>query len=319
MSDTGTSAPLRILVVGAGAVGGLFGGRLAAAGRDVTFLVRPARAARLRAEGLKIVSKAHGDATIPVRVITADAIAAPYDVVIYAIKAYALEQSFDDFAPAVGERTMILPLLNGMRHLDALSARFGAGTVLGGFCYCATMLDTEGRVIQLGPMQQLVYGERSGESTARIAALDAAMQGAGFDARASDHVMHEMWEKWVMLATAGGTTCLMRGNTGDIASSPGGAEFNIALLHEVAATAAASGYPMTPAYMEQKIKGYSDPSSTASPSMFRDLEQGLDVEADQMLGDLVARARALGVPTPLVATAYTNLKVYQRRRAGAGV
>jgi 2-dehydropantoate 2-reductase len=106
----------------------------------------------------------------------------------------------------------------------------------------------------------------------------------------------------------------MRGTTGDVASSPGGIAFSLAFLEEVAATAAASGYPMTEAYMEQKRKAFSDPASTNAPSMFRDLEGGLDVEADQMLGDLVERARKLGVATPLVATAYTNLKVYQRRR-----
>jgi 2-dehydropantoate 2-reductase len=314
VSEKLDSKPLRVLIVGAGAVGGLFGGRLAQAGRDVTFLVRPARAERLRAEGLKIVSPAHGDATIPVQTVTAQTIASPYDVVIFAVKGYTLEPSIADFAPAVGAGTMILPLLNGMRHLDALSARFGADAVIGGYCYCATMLDGEGRVVQIGPAQQLVYGERGGEATARIAALDATMQGARFDARASGNVMHEMWEKWVMLASAGGITCLMRGTTGDVASSPGGIAFSLAFLEEVAATAAASGYPMTEAYMEQKRKAFSDPASTNAPSMFRDLEGGLDVEADQMLGDLVERARKLGVATPLVATAYTNLKVYQRRR-----
>ncbi len=314
MSEKQDSKPLRVLIVGAGAVGGLFGGRLAQAGRDVTFLVRPARAERLRAEGLQIVSPMHGDVTVPVQTVTAATIAEPYDVIVFAVKGYALEPSIADFAPAVGEHTMILPLLNGMRHLDALTERFGERAVLGGFCYCATMLDGEGRIKQLGPAQQLVYGERSGEVTPRIEALDATMQGAGFDARISTTVMHEMWEKWVMLATAGGTTCLMRGHTGDIASSPGGPEFSAAFLEEVAATAAASGYPMTAAYMDQKRKAYTDPASTNTPSMFRDLEQGLDVEADQMLGDLVERARKLGVATPLVATAYTNLKVYQRRR-----
>ena len=160
-----------------------------------------------------------------------------------------------------------------------------------------------------------VGGERTGEASARVAALDATLRGAGFDAAATSTIMHEMWEKWVMLASAGGITCLMRGNTGDVASSAGGIAFALAFLDEVAATAAASGYPMTAAYLEQKRTAFTDPASTNSPSMFRDLEQGLDVEADQMLGDLVDRARKLGVSTPLVATAYTNLKVYQRCRA----
>lgn len=315
MSETNQTAPLRILVVGAGATGGLFGGLLAKAGRDVTFLVRPARAERLRAEGLQIVSPHHGDATIPVNVVTAETIPSPYDVVFFTIKGYTIESALEDFAPAVGPATMIYPMLNGMRHIDMLVARFGENAVLGGLCYCATMLDSEGRIKQIGPAQQLVYGERSGAATPRTAALDATLQGAGITARLSTNILHEMWEKWVLLATAGGITTLMRSTIGDIASSPGGVEFGSAFLDEVAATAAASGFPMTEEYLAQKRAGMTDPNSPLGPSMYRDLEGGHDVEADQMLGDLVDRARRHGVSTPLVATAYTNLKVYQRRRA----
>jgi 2-dehydropantoate 2-reductase len=315
VSETNESTPLRVLVVGAGATGGLFGGLLAKAGRDVTFLVRPARAERLRAEGLRIVSPHHGDATIPVQVVTAQTIPGPYDVVLFTIKGYTIEAALEDFAPAVGPQTMIYPMLNGMRHIDLLAARFGEDAVLGGLCYCATMLDPEGRIKQLGPAQQLVYGERSGAVTPRVQRLDATLQGAGITARLSTTILHEMWEKWVLLATAGGITTLMRSTIGDIASSPGGVEFGSAFLDEVAAVAAAAGFPMTAEYLAQKRAGVTDPASPLGPSMYRDLEGGLDVEADQLLGDLVDRARRLGVPIPLVATAYTNLKVYQRRRA----
>jgi 2-dehydropantoate 2-reductase len=315
VSETNESAPLRILVVGAGATGGLFGGLLAKAGRDVTFLVRPARAERLRAEGLQIVSPHHGDATIPVQVVTAETIPGPYDVVFFTIKGYTIESALEDFAPAVGPDTMIYPLLNGMRHIDLLAARFGEHAVLGGLCYCATMLDSEGRIKQIGPAQQLVYGERSGAVTPRVQRLDATLQVPGITARLSTAILHEMWEKWVLLTCAGGITTLMRSTVGDIASSPGGVEFGSAFLDEVAAVAAASGFPMTADYLQQKRAGFTDPNSSQGPSMYRDMEQGLDVEADQMLGDLVDRARRLGVPTPLVSTAYTNLKVYQRRRA----
>jgi 2-dehydropantoate 2-reductase len=288
---------------------------LAQAGRDVTFLVRPGRAERLRAEGLQIVSPQHGDVTIDPRLVTADAIAAPYDVVLFTVKGYALEAAFEDFAPAVGPNTMILPLLNGMRHIEMLAKRFGENAVLGGLCYCATTLDERGRIVQLGPTQLVVYGERGGMPSPRIAALDAAMQGAGITARASTEILHEMWEKWVMLATAGGITCLMRGTIGQVASAPGGVEFCLAFLAECAATAAACGFPMTEEYLAQKRVAMSDSKSPLGPSMYRDLEQGNDVEADQMLGDLVARARAHGVPTPLIATAFTSLKVYQARLA----
>ncbi|HLB98131.1 MAG TPA: 2-dehydropantoate 2-reductase N-terminal domain-containing protein, partial [Acetobacteraceae bacterium] len=193
---------MRILVVGAGATGGYFGGRLAQAGRDVTFLVRPKRAAQLQADGLQILSP-HGDVTLTPKLVTADAIAAPYDAVLLTVKAFALEAALRDLVPAVGADSMIIPVLNGMRHVDALTKRFGEGPVLGGVCLVASTIDPQGRIRQLADFQQFVYGERSGEMSARVTALDAAMQGGGFVARASGAILQEMWEKWILLATLG--------------------------------------------------------------------------------------------------------------------
>jgi len=163
---------MRILVVGAGATGGYFGGRLAQAGRDVTFLVRPARAEQLRAEGLRLVSPHHGDATLRPRLVTAGQITFPYDVALLSVKAFALEAALDDLAPAVGPDTMVLPLLNGLRHLDTLTERFGEKPVLGGVCVVATMLDDAGCIVQLADTQDLAYGELNGVASARVGALD---------------------------------------------------------------------------------------------------------------------------------------------------
>src|SRR5271165_6604065 len=116
---------MRLLVVGAGATGGYFGGRLAQAGRDVTFLVRPRRAAQLRADGLQIVSP-HGDVTLSPPIVTADTIPGPFDIVLLTVKAFSLDAALADVAPAVGKETMILPFLNGMRHVEAITERFSA-------------------------------------------------------------------------------------------------------------------------------------------------------------------------------------------------
>ena len=196
---------MRILIAGAGATGGYFGGRLAEAGRDVRFLVRPGRAEQLRRDGLRIVSP-HGDLTLTPKLLGADAIDGPFDAVILAVKAYALGAVLDALAPAIGPGTMIMPLLNGMRHVDRLIERFGERAVLGGVCIVATTLDAEGRIGQLAEMQELAYGERDGTTSDRVQALDAALQGAGFRARLSEQILQEMWEKWVMLSTAGGGT-----------------------------------------------------------------------------------------------------------------
>jgi 2-dehydropantoate 2-reductase len=303
---------MRILVVGAGATGGYFGGRLAEAGRDVTFLVRPARAEQLRRNGLQIVSP-HGDVTLQPQLVTAGQITAPYDVVLLTVKAYALEAALDDIAPAIGSGTMIFPVLNGMRHIDVLVARFGEAAVLGGVCIVATTVDKDGRIVQLSGMQELVYGERDGSASARVAALDAVIPGAGFKARSSQAIMQEMWEKWVFLATLGATTCLMRGTVGEIEAVPGGTDAALQILAECAAVATAVGYPPSEAHLGRSRATMTAKGAPTASSMYRDMQQGGNVEVDQIVGDLVARGRTHGVATPLLSAAFVHLRIYQAR------
>lgn len=305
---------MRILVAGAGAIGGYFGGRLAEAGRDVTFLVRPGRAAQLRADGLRITSP-HGDLTLAPQLVTAPEIVAPYDLVLLTVKALALDQVLADIVPAIGPGTMILPLLNGMRHLDAIGEQFGAAGLLGGVCYVATMLDPAGRIVQLTDMQKLTYGELDGAASDRIAALDATLGGAGFAAAASPAILQAMWEKWVMLAALGAITCLLRGTVGEIAAAPGGADLARQMLDECAAIAAAAGFPPEAAFRVRTEAMLTAAGSGLASSMYRDLSQGLPVEAEHILGGLLVRARGFGVAAPLLATAFAHLMVYQSRLA----
>ncbi len=304
---------MKILVVGAGAVGGYFGGRLAQAGRDVTFLVRPARAAQLR-DGLHLVSP-HGNVTVPAKLVGAGDIAGPYDLILLGVKAYALDAAIADFAPAVGPQTTILPALNGLRHIDVLTARFGEAAVLGGICLVMTEIDADGRIVQMAEIQQLTYGERSGGLSDRVGALDAALQGAGFEAHASADIVRAMWEKWVQLAALGAITCLARGPVGQVAAAAGGPDFALALLHECAAIAAASGHPPTPAWLARVGGMLTAAGSPMTSSMFRDLRKGAAVEADHIVGDLIARGATHGVPAPLLNAAYVHLQVYQGARA----
>ncbi len=305
---------MRLLIVGAGATGGYFGGRLAAAGRDVTFLVRAARAKQLEADGLAIISP-HGNANIKPKLVTAETIAEPFDAVVVAVKAYALAAAIEDFAPAVGPDTMIVPLLNGMRHMDVLAARFGAKALVGGLCRIAAALDPLGRITQLADFHDFVYGERDGTDTARMHALDAAVSGAGFDARLSSQIESEMWEKWVMLAALGGITCLMRGNIGEIEAAAGGREFVQRFLDEVVEAAVVLGHPPSPDFIARLKTILLAKKSTLAASLYRDLVQGNPIEADQIIGDLLARAKQAGVKTPLLATAHAALSVYQNRLA----
>jgi 2-dehydropantoate 2-reductase len=301
---------MRILVVGAGSTGGYFGGRLAAAGRDVTFLVRPARAAHLRAHGLQIISP-HGDLALAPRLVTTADAAGPFDAVLLTVKAYALAAALEDLAGFVGPDTMILPVLNGMKHVDLLIERFGRKALVGCVCKVATIVDDQGRIVQLNKLQDLAYGEMDGIESARIKQLDAVMQGAGFDAHLSPTIEREMWEKWVLLATLGGVTCLMRGNIGEIEAAPGGADFVLRFLDEVVAIVQAVGQKPSAPFLAAIRTALTAKGSSQTSSMYRDLQQGSPIEADQIIGDLLARGRQASIPTPLLAVAYAHLAIYQ--------
>lgn len=303
---------MRLLVVGAGATGGYFGGRLAQHGRDVAFLVRPRRAAALRQSGLRIVSP-HGDATLSPRLIITGELQEKFDAVLLTVKAWTLPEALNDVAPAVAPDTMILPVLNGMRHTDAIAARFSPGNLVGCICKIAASLNDDGAIVQLAPFQELVYGEMDGPVTPRISTLHEFMRDAGFEARTSTHIVHDMWEKWVTLATLGGMTCLMRGNVGQIMAAEGGRQFVLNLLGEVTAVAAASGYTMSDGFLAGARATLTAEGSKFASSMYRDLEQGQRIEAEQIIGDLLARARRLNVATPLLETVWTHLQIYLAR------
>jgi 2-dehydropantoate 2-reductase len=304
---------MRILVIGAGAIGGYFGGRLLAAGRDVTFLVRPARAQKLAATGL-VIRSALGEVTFPAPpTVTADALQVPFDLILLSCKAYDLAGAAESFAPAVGPDTAILPLLNGMRHLEFLAERFGSNAVLGGLAIISTTLDADGRILHLNDMHLMAFGERDGAVSPRIKAIAAALSGAGFEARLSDNIMQEMWEKWVFIAGSAGINCLMRATVGDIVAAEA-TDFTTALLNECCAIAAAQGFPPAAAAVQRMRGMLTAPGSTFAASMLRDIERGAPIEADHIIGDLLARGEEQQNKHSLLRIANAHLKAYEARR-----
>ena len=304
---------MRILVVGAGALGGYFGGRLKAAGRDVTFLVRPRRAAQLAKTGLAIRSPM-GDLELPEPpTVAAENLHEPFDLILLSCKSYDLQSAMDSFAKAVGPNTAILPLLNGMKHVDLLNARFGAGAVLGGQCLISATLDPEGRILHLNQMHLLSFGEQNGSKSARVEKMAALLPGAGFDAHLSTAIMQEMWEKWAFIAAAAGIGCLMRGTFGDIVTA-GGGHFGADLFGECCAIAAANGFPPGATAVERSRSMITAPGSPIAPSMLRDIERGAPIEADHIVGDLIHRGGNQRDAFPLLQIAYAHLKTYEARR-----
>jgi 2-dehydropantoate 2-reductase len=238
-----------------------------------------------------------------------------YDLVILACKAYDLDSAIETIAPAVGRKTTILPLLNGLRHFDLLDARFGSDRVIGGLCSIAVTLGDKGAIHHLSPMHVLRFGERAGERSERVAAIEAQVQGANIDAKASRDVMQALWEKWVMLASLAGMTCLMRASIGDIIAAPHGEKLMLQMLDECAAVATAYNRGPRPAVLEDTRALLTKAGSAFTASMLRDIESGNRVEADHILGDLIARGTKVGVFTSLLEIAYCHVRAYQLRHS----
>lgn len=308
---------MRVLVLGAGAVGGYFGGRLAQAGSaEVAFLVRPARKAQLERDGLVIESASAGDARLPVTALLSEDLSrtGAWDVVLLTAKAYDLDAAIAAIGPAVGDTTAVLPLLNGLSHLDTLIATFGAPRVLGGLAKIQATLTADGVVRHLAPVQMLEFGELDGTMSERVQALKRAFDATGIRADAVTDIQGRMWEKLVLIGTLVVATVLMRANLGEIAAA-GGQGWIDRVLERNVAIAAAHGHPVRPKALERELRPMFRSASPAAASMLRDLEAGGRIESDHILGFLLEAARRAGVDATLHETAYLHAKAYEARRA----
>ncbi|MFV3129508.1 ketopantoate reductase family protein [Niveispirillum sp. KHB5.9] len=306
---------MRILFLGAGGVGGYFGGRLMEGGANVTFLVRPRRQAQLMENWLRVESP-HGNIRIPAQTVTKPR--KPYDLVIMACKAWDLDNAIDSVAPAMGPDSILMPLLNGVRHYERLDAAFGAERVMGGLCHIPITLDEQGVVRHLSTIHKLVFGARHDGQNAMVDALAEAFRPTMVDWHRSDNIMLDLWEKFFFLASLAGSTCLMRGTIGGINRQPGGTEFMRALFTECAAVAGAEGYAPRASLLAEYGGQLTDNASSVNASMARDVARGGRTEAEHILGDMAARARAHGLSTPLLDLALLHLRVHEEALAAKG-
>ena len=307
---------MKVLILGAGAVGGYFGGRLVQAGADVTFLVRPQRAQKLAQAGLVIKSPL-GDARIPVRTVLQDAVRPEYDLVILSCKAYDLEASIAAIGGAMGPDTLVLPLLNGMAQLARLEQAYSSARVLGGTCYIASTLDAEGAICHLGKFQGITCGTRPGNlahARALLQELAQAYARVPLECKVSDEIEQDMWEKFVLLASLAAMTCLMRASVGEILAAADGEVLIREMLATCVAAASAAGHTPRPDSLQRTQGMLFARGSAFTASMLRDMEGGGRVEADHVVGDMLQRARAAGIDARLLAAAYCHLQAYEARR-----
>ena len=304
---------MKILVLGAGGIGGYFGGRLAEAGEDVTFLVRPARREQIAREGLRVESPI-GDMALAVKTVVAEHLRGDYDAILFTCKAYDLESAMDAIAPAMNGGAALVPLLNGMAHYETLDARFGARNVLGGTAHINVTLGKDGTIVHGDQLQRIVFGERDRTRSERAQALAAAFAKTKAEAKLSDDIDQDLWEKVVFLSALAATTCLFRANVGEIMSAPGGREAMERALATNTEIARREGHAPRESVIGFARQRLTDANGAWSASMLRDMEAGGRVEADHVVGWMLERARRHKLDDTVLALAYTHLKAYEARR-----
>ncbi|MEI6559400.1 MAG: 2-dehydropantoate 2-reductase [Rhodospirillaceae bacterium] len=305
---------MRILVLGAGGVGGYFGGRLLQAGGDVTFLVRERRAGLLRRTGLVIRSPL-GDFAAPVEPVTREQVRPEFDLALLSCKAYDLEDAIASLQGGLAPHGRVVPLLNGLAHMERLDAAFGAGRVVGGLCHISVTLGADGAIEHLNRLHRITYGERGPETgAADLALLDRLFRAAGVEAEHSTEIMRRTWEKLVLLATLAALTCLMRGSIGAILKSRDGRAVILETLEACRQVAAAAGYPPTEAALAATIGHLTDETSALKASMLRDIERGNPTEGEHIVGDMVRLAESHGISCPPLRLAYAHLQTYEALR-----
>jgi len=308
---------MRFLILGAGALGGFFGAKLVHSGADVTFLVRPKRAAQLQRDGL-IVKSQDWEIRTTVKTIAQGQIDAPFDVILLSCKAYDLEGAMDAIAPAVGASSAILPMLNGMRHIDGLKARFGADKVLGGLVVVNSVLLGDGSIQQTPlriPLAAFPFGELDGARSARCEAIAAAFAKADITTEISDDILGRMWMKFVVFASGATVATLTRSRAGAVAQAVVAPAFIASVIDECTKIATAEGYPPPPEAADIVRGFFASAASTYGPSLLVDMEEGRTTEGEHTIGDMVRRGANRGLACPVLTAALCNLQAYEINRA----
>jgi 2-dehydropantoate 2-reductase len=307
---------LKLLILGAGGIGGYFGARLVEAGVDTTFLVRPRRREQLARDGL-VVQSPLGDFKVDAKTVLAEEVKPAYDFVLFTCKAYDLDSAMAAIAPAMQGRAAVVPMLNGISHLERLDARFGREHVMGGTCQINATLRKDGTVVHGDPLQKMIYGERDRSKSQRALAFHETISKTKVDATLSEDIEQDLWEKIVFLSALAAATTLFRGNVREIMSAPGGREAMERVLAANIAIAKAEGHAPRDLAIDRARQRLTDPDGLWSASMLRDLEGGGQVEADHIVGWMLQKARAHRIDDTLLSLAYTHLKTYEARRDAA--
>jgi 2-dehydropantoate 2-reductase len=290
---------MKIAMMGAGGVGGFFGGRLARAGYDVTFVARGRHLQAMREDGLRIENEAQGDIHIPnVRVTDDPASIGPVDLVVLSVKLWDTEGAARAIAPIVGPGTGVLSLQNGVIKDDILRRHFGAERVMGGVGYVATHISRPGVIKQVGTMQRVIVGEYDGRVSPRARFLHEALVASGVSAELSPDIRRSLWEKYVFLVGLSGATTTMRRPIGAIRGEPRARAFFHDLMRETVAVGRAQGVSLPEGYADERLAFADGLPFDMTSSMHHDLERGNPLEVNWLSGGVVQLGEEAGVPAP---------------------
>jgi 2-dehydropantoate 2-reductase len=288
---------MRIAIVGSGGVGGYFGGRLAAAGADVSFIARGAHLAALRERGLRIESPL-GDLHLPKVNATDDtATVGPVDIVVFTVKLYDSEAAIRMLPPLIGPDTLVVSFQNGVDSTEMLARAVGRGHVAGGTTYVACVVAQPG-VIKHTAMNQLIFGPLEPVQSARLEPLAEVCQRAGIDTRRSDRVAVEIWTKFARLTVFSGMTAITRCPIGPIVADPDLMAMTEAALHESISVARARQIPLAHSLFDDVVAAMKALPPNTKSSLLQDLEAGRPLELPWLSGAIVRIGREVGVDTP---------------------
>ena len=300
---------MKILIVGAGGIGGYFGAKLIKVGADVTFLLRDKRQKLIQAQGL-IVETPKENFMVQPKSLTADQLEPIYDLIILAPKAFDLEDSLKSLVKA-STRGVLLPFLNGLSHMEVLDKQFGKSRVMGGVAHIATMITDTGAVKQLTDLNLLTVGPRAPEHEALAKEFIEFCKKADFDSAYNENIDQVLWDKWVFLATLASMTTLCRGSVGDIVATPYGQELTLAMYEECCSIAKASGQAIGDIPKGKAIEMLTKVGSPFTASMLRDLISGQKTEHEHILGQMIGKGAQAGMGCQLLKMAYTQIAVSQ--------
>lgn len=308
---------MRIVVMGAGGVGGYYGGRLAQAGEDVWFVARGRHLAALRERGLRVRST-KGDFELHPVQATDDpgTIPTPVDLVLFCVKSWDTEAAAAAIRPIVGPETGVLTLQNGVENEDRLAAVFGAERVLAGTTQIETTIAEPGLIAHTSPFAKIRFGEWTDGRSPRVVRILAAFERAGVDAEIVDDSRRALWEKFLFLAATAGLTSLTRGTVGEVRGHPLTRELLVEALAEIGAVARARGIALPPDAEAKALAFIDSVPFGMKSSMQRDLERGSRLEVDALSGAVVRLGREHGVPTPVHFTIYAALALADAKNRG---